>query len=115
MRPIELPILRTCSTTPSGSSSINCSRRCTNCTTPRGAVQQIVQQSRCCSLILHPFQFPNHPLDHTQAALPELRLACIKSEGLEQFRVMLGAAGREHREVTLGEAFVRFLVDRIER
>jgi hypothetical protein len=28
---------------------------------------------------------------------------------------MLGAAGGQHREIALGEALVRFLVDRIER
>src|SRR6476619_5513015 len=66
-------------------------------------------------LPLHPLQLPDHPLDHAQAPLPELGIARVEAEGLKQFGMMLGAAGREHREIALGKTFVRLLVDRVER
>src|SRR5438477_6791402 len=61
------------------------------------------------------FQLSDQPLDHAQPALPECRIARVEPERLEQFRVMPGAAGGQHCEIALGEAFVRLLVDRIER
>src|SRR6478672_1224100 len=66
-------------------------------------------------LCFHPLQLPDQPLDHAQAPLPELRIARVEAERLEQLGMMLGAAGGEHREVALGEARVRLLVDRVER
>src|SRR3989440_9021484 len=57
-------------------------------------------------LPFHPIQLADQPLDHTQAALPELGITRVEPEGLEQFGVMLGPPGREHREIALGEAFV---------
>src|SRR5579871_2280817 len=63
----------------------------------------------------HRLEFRDHPLDHPQAAVPERRIAGIKTERLEQFRMMLGAAGRQHGEITLGKAVGGLLVDRVER
>src|SRR3954453_5337422 len=57
----------------------------------------------------------DHPLDHAKAALPEIRIACIEPEGREQFGMMLGAAGREHFEITLRESRGSTLVNRIKR
>src|ERR1035438_1929065 len=53
--------------------------------------------------------------DHAEAAVPELGIAGVQPERGEQFGVMLGAAGREHVEIALGEAGSRMLVDRVER
>src|SRR5262245_35940590 len=61
------------------------------------------------------FQLVDHALDHAQSALPEGGIARVQTERLQQFRMMLGSAGREHREIALGEAFVTLLVDRVER
>ena len=48
-------------------------------------------------------------------ALPEGRIAGVEAERREQFGMMLGAAGREHGEIALGEAFGGVLVDGVER
>src|SRR5262249_142083 len=50
-----------------------------------------------------------------EPALPERGVTGIKTEGRQQLGMVFGAAGREHLEVALGEAFGRPLVDRIER
>src|ERR1035438_7511029 len=53
--------------------------------------------------------------DHAKPPIPELWIAGVQPERGEQFGVMLGAAGREHIEIALGEAGSRMLVDRVER
>src|SRR5258708_27399054 len=62
-----------------------------------------------------PLQLVDHPLDHAQTALPERRLAGVKSERFQQLRVMLGAAGCQHRKVALRKTLVGLFVDSVER
>src|SRR6478736_5414977 len=52
---------------------------------------------------------------HAEPAVPKLRIARIEPEWRQQFRMVLGAAGCQHREVALGEAARRLLVNSIER
>src|SRR5690349_18061578 len=42
--------------------------------------------------------------NYIETALPELRVLGVEPERLEQFGMMLGAAGRQHREIALGKA-----------
>ena len=42
-------------------------------------------------------------------------IAGVEAEGREQLGMVLRAAGREHRQIALGEALVRALVDAVER
>src|SRR5579883_2490232 len=73
--------------------------------------------SRCSTLFhvsIERFQLSNHPLDHAKPALPELGIAGVEAERLEQFGMMLGAPGRQHGEIALGKAIGGVLVDRIE-
>src|SRR3984893_3970209 len=65
--------------------------------------------------LMQSLQLPDHALDHAQPLLPEGGIAGVEAERGEQFRMMLGAAGREHLEVALGKALGRALVDRVER
>src|SRR5436309_1439835 len=66
-------------------------------------------------LSIQRLQLRDHPLDHAKPALPECRIAGVEPEGRKQFRMMLGASGREHFEVTLCEARSSALVYGIER
>src|ERR1700682_3761913 len=61
------------------------------------------------------FNLVDHPLDQTEAILPELRVAGVEPEGLQKLGMMFAAAGGEHVEVALGEAFIGAFVDRVER
>src|SRR6266576_4916804 len=65
--------------------------------------------------LIERLELRDHPLDHTKPALPERRIAGVEPEGGEQLRMVLGAAGREHFEITLCESFRSMLVDRIKR
>src|ERR1700689_3055939 len=67
------------------------------------------------ALLLQAFQLRDHPLDHAQSTLPERRVAGIETERSEQLGMVLGAAGCEHRKVSLGKTFGGVLVDRVER
>src|SRR5882724_10783240 len=67
------------------------------------------------SPLSQPLKLGDHALDHAQAALPEGRVAGIEPEWLEQLAMVLGAAGRQHRQVALSEALGGALIDRIER
>src|SRR4029079_10727688 len=60
-------------------------------------------------------QLTDHALDHAEAALPEGRVAGIQPERSQELGVMLGAAGCEHRQIALGKAVCRPLVDRVQR
>src|SRR5690242_8528133 len=60
-------------------------------------------------------QLPDQPLDDTKPALPKRRVARIEAERRQQLGMMLGAAGRQHGEITLGKTFGRILVDGVER
>src|ERR1044072_4558492 len=66
-------------------------------------------------LAIQRFQLPDHPLDDAEPALPEFRIAGVEAEWCQQFRMMLGAAGGEHRQIALGEAFAGALVNGVER
>src|SRR5712672_1443713 len=61
------------------------------------------------------FQLGDHPLQQRQPAPPECRRAGVEPERLEQGGMMLGAAGRQHREIALGETVMRLFVDGVER
>src|SRR5208337_3977607 len=63
----------------------------------------------------HRLQFADHSLDHPEADAPEPGVARVEAEWSEQFGIGLRAAGRQHGEITLGEAFARLLVDAVER
>src|SRR5258707_6227272 len=65
--------------------------------------------------LFQPLQLVDHPLDHAQPALPERRLAGVKAERFQQLRVMLGAAGRQHRKVAFRKTLVGLFVDCVER
>src|SRR6202043_1772709 len=60
------------------------------------------------------FQLLDHPLDDPQPALPERRITRVEAEGGEKLGMRLGAAGREHRQITLGKALGGALVDCVE-
>src|SRR5712671_1864324 len=55
----------------------------------------------------HRFQLVDHARDYRQAAVPEFGIPGVEPERLEQLGIMLGAAGREHRQIALGEAALR--------
>src|SRR6202158_6631136 len=63
----------------------------------------------------HPFQLVDHARDHRQPAFPEFGIPGVEAERFEQFGIMLGAAGSQHRQIALGEAALRIFVDRVER
>ena len=67
------------------------------------AVQQMFYSTK--ALLPQAFQLANQPVNHTQSALPERRIAGVETERREQFGVVLGTAGGEHREIALSEAF----------
>src|SRR6267142_824469 len=63
----------------------------------------------------HPFQFVDHARHHRQPALPKLRITGVEAERLEQFGIMLGAAGSQPRQITLRKAARGMFVDRVKR
>src|SRR5262245_53035442 len=63
----------------------------------------------------HRLQFVDHAGDDRKSAIPEFGILGIEPERFQQLGIMLGAAGGEHVEITLGKAFRCILVDRIER
>src|SRR5579863_1051388 len=63
----------------------------------------------------HRFQLVDHARDHRQPAVPEFGIPGIEPKRLEQLGIMLGAAGREHRQIALCKPALRVFVDRIER
>src|SRR3981081_2031044 len=65
--------------------------------------------------LIHPLQLVDHARDHRQPAVPEFRVLGIQPERLEQFGIMLGRGGPQHRQIALGEATLRVFVDRVER
>ena len=54
--------------------------------------------------LLHRLQFVDHALDHRKADCPKTRILRIEAERREQLGIGLRSAGREHREIALGEA-----------
>src|SRR5690606_6779491 len=52
----------------------------------------------------HCLEFVDHPLDHRQAPVPEIRVARVEAERGEQFAVVLTASGLEHLEILVLEA-----------
>src|SRR5579872_4797899 len=60
-------------------------------------------------------QFVDHARYDRQPAVPEFRIPGVEAEWLEQFRIMLGAAGRQHRQIALGKACLRVFVGAVER
>src|SRR5438552_5035302 len=63
----------------------------------------------------HPFQLVDHARYHRQPAFPELGILGVEAEWLEQFGIVLGAAGSQHRQIALGEAARGMFVDRVKR
>src|SRR6266481_6169966 len=63
----------------------------------------------------HPFQLVDHACDHRQPAVPKLWVFGVEPEWLEQFGIVLGAAGSEHREIALRKSVRGVLVDRVKR
>src|ERR1043166_8298455 len=57
----------------------------------------------------------DHPVDQAQSVPPKFRITRIETEGLQQLRMMLAAAGGEHVKVALGKTFVGAFVDRVKR
>src|SRR5262245_33701818 len=51
----------------------------------------------------HGFQLVDHPGDDRKSAVPEFGISCIQPERPQQFGIVLGAAGGEHVEITLGK------------
>jgi len=78
-------------------------------------LQLQIAGTTCAALSLQSLQFPDQSLDDADAALPESGIARVEAEGGEQFGIVLGAAGREHREIAFGKAFIGALVDRVQR
>ena len=52
-----------------------------------------IQTLRILLIAIERLDLGDHPRDDREAALPEIRIARIEPEGLEQFGMMLGAAG----------------------
>src|SRR5882757_4693231 len=63
----------------------------------------------------HRLQLVDHARNDRQAAVPEFRVLGVQPERPEQVGIMLGTAGGEHGEITLGKAIGGVLVDRIQR
>src|ERR1700681_943148 len=63
----------------------------------------------------HPFQLIGHARDYRQPAFPESGILGVQAEWLEQFGIMLGAAGGEHRQIALGKTRLGMFVNRVER
>src|SRR6266702_54845 len=63
----------------------------------------------------HLFQLVDHARNHRQPTFPELGILGVEAERLEQFGIMLGAAGSQHRQIALGEAARGMFVDRVKR
>src|ERR1700722_5819722 len=61
------------------------------------------------------FQFFDQYCDHSQPAVPEFRIAGVEAEWSEQLGMVLGAAGRKHRQIALGKTIGRVLVNGVER
>src|SRR6516225_1080625 len=57
----------------------------------------------------------DQPGDDTKPALPEGRIPGIETERRQQFGIMLGAARREHGQITIGKSLRRVFIDRIQR
>src|SRR5260370_38004213 len=77
-----------------------------------GCVQQMFYTRRRSG---HPFQFVDHARYARKPAVPELRVPGVQPERLEQFGIMLGAAGSEYRQIALGKAGLGVFVDCVER
>src|SRR5229473_1489943 len=77
------------------------------------SVQQMFLRLR--PTLTHPFQLIDHPRDHRQPAIPEFRVPGVQAKWFEQFGIMLGAAGGQHRQIALGKTTLRILVHRVER
>src|SRR5690606_37971305 len=61
------------------------------------------------------FQLVDQAGNDTEANLPESGIAGVEAEGLQQFRMVLGAARLQHLEILLLEAALGLPVDRVER
>src|SRR5450631_3081798 len=114
IRPSELPIFLIWINSPSAvfrSISFMPSLRYTHCIT-----QSVAMFNKCFTPTpprsAHPFQLVDHARNHRQPAVPEFRVLRIQPEWFEQFGIMLGAAGGQHRQIALGEAALRIFVDR---
>src|ERR1700754_418468 len=60
-------------------------------------------------------QLVDHAGNDRQPAVPEFRVLRVEPERLQQFRIVFGAAGREHGEVTLGKSFGGVFIGPVER
>jgi hypothetical protein len=58
-------------------------------------------------------QLGDHALDQRKPDAPKPGVAGVEAEWLEQFRIRLGAAGCEQREVSVCETLVRALIDAV--
>src|SRR5712664_886328 len=63
----------------------------------------------------HAFQLVDHARNHRQSPVPEFRILGVEAKWLEQFGIMLGATGSQHRQIAFGKADLRVFVDRVER
>src|SRR6266853_528851 len=63
----------------------------------------------------HLFKLVDQARYHRQPAIPEFGIPGVQPERLEQFGIMLGAAGGEHRQIAIGKAALRLFVDGVER
>src|SRR5690606_6289882 len=66
-------------------------------------------------LLVQRLQFVDQSLDHRQPLRPEGWVGGVEAEGLQEFGMVLAAAGPEEVEILLLEARRGLLVDRIER
>src|SRR5271154_6391390 len=69
----------------------------------------------CTAALPHRLQLGDHTLDHRKADFPEAGVLRVETEGRKKFGIGFRPAGREHREIALGEAFRRALIEAIER
>src|SRR3569832_968158 len=67
------------------------------------------------SALVQRLQLVDQPGYDAEAAVPELRVAGVESKGCKQFRMVFGASGGQHVQITLGKAGSRLLVDGVER
>ena len=65
--------------------------------------------------VIQRFQLVDQPLDHRKPLVPEGGIGRIKAEGLQEFRMVLGAARFQKFEIFILKAGLGFLVDRIKR
>src|ERR1700722_5969561 len=67
------------------------------------------------SRLAHRLQLVDHAGYDREPPVPELGILGVEPKRLEQFGIVLGAAGRQHCEVAFGKAGLRVFVGAIER